>query len=207
MLAKNGRRIGMRLFSRDDKAMSQKFDALLQKHIDFIALQKIFFVGTATAESRINVSPKGMDSLRVRSPSEVIWLNVTGSGNESSAHVQVDSRMTIMFCAFEGDPLILRLYGRARVTHRGESRWTELFQCFPPLPGARQIFELHVDLVQSSCGMAVPNYSYVEDRELLNTWAAKKDESALQEYWAAKNQESIDGIATNILGKSEMPSA
>ena len=100
--------------------MGQRFNELSEKHIQFITEQKIFFAGTATADSRVNVSPKGMDSLRVLSSTNVAWLNVTGSGNETPAHVQLDPRMTVMFCAFDGPPLILRLYGTAKVVHNGD---------------------------------------------------------------------------------------
>jgi len=181
--------------------MAQRFKELSGTHIEFIARQKIFFVGTATAESRVNVSPKGLDSLRVLRTNRVVWLNVTGSGNESSAHVQHDPRMTIMFCAFDGQPLILRLYGRAKVVHKSDLEWQELFSLFPPLPGARQIFDLTIDLVQTSCGMAVPNLSYTGDRELLNEWAENKGEDGLRRYQADKNQLSLDGIPTHIVAK------
>lgn len=178
--------------------MGQRFNELSEKHIQFIHQQKIFFVGTATAESRVNVSPKGMDSLRVLDQSRVVWLNVTGSGNETSAHVQQAPRMTIMFCAFEGQPVIMRLYGTAKVVHRRDPEWNELFPLFTPLPGARQIFDIKVDLVQTSCGMGVPYFSYVGDRELLSDWATKKGSEGLRQYWQEKNQLSIDGITTNI---------
>ncbi len=182
--------------------MAQRYPELSDTHIQFIAKQKIFFVGTATAESRVNVSPKGMDSLRVLGTRRVAWLNVTGSGNETSAHVQQDPRMTLMFCAFEGPPVILRLYGAATVVHQGDAEWRELYSLFPPLPGARQIFDVTLDLVQSSCGMAVPYLSYTGDRELLNEWAAKKGEDGLRQYREEKNQFSLDDIPTNILKKS-----
>lgn len=142
-----------------------------------------------------------MDSLRVLSSTRVVWLNVTGSGNETSAHVQQNPRMTIMFCAFDGPPLILRLYGTAKVIHHDDPEWQMLFPLFKPLPGARQIFDLCVDLVQTSCGMAVPYYSYVGERELLSDWVIKKGDTGLKQYWEAKNQASIDGIPTQILGK------
>nr|WP_232105771.1 pyridoxamine 5'-phosphate oxidase family protein [Gimesia panareensis] len=147
----------------------------------------------------MNVSPKGMDSFRVLGPNRVIWLNVTGSGNETSAHVQQDGRMTVMFCAFTGKPLILRLFGQARVIHPYDAEWDELFANFPPIPGARQVFDLNVDLVQTSCGMGVPFYDYVEEREHLTTWAAKQGPEGLQQYWHDKNQQSLDGIPTHIL--------
>ncbi len=182
--------------------MAQRYPELSDTHIQFIGKQRIFFVGTATAESRVNVSPKGMDSLRVLSPRRVVWLNVTGSGNETSAHVQHHPRMTLMFCAFEGPPVILRLYGTATVVHQGDAEWRELVSLFPPLPGARQIFDVALDLVQTSCGMAVPYLSYTGDRELLNEWAAKKGEDGLRQYREEKNQFSLDDIPTNILKKS-----
>lgn len=182
--------------------MGKRYEELSEKHIGFIAQQKIFFVGTATADSRVNISPKGMNSFRILSNRRVAWLNVTGSGNETSAHVQHSPRMTIMFCAFDGLPLILRLYGTAKVVHRNDPEWEDLLSMFEPLPGARQIFDLSVDLVQTSCGMAVPYYSYLGDRELLNDWAAKKGENELRQYWEEKNQLSLDGISTNIIAKS-----
>lgn len=179
--------------------MAQRYRELSDTHIQFISKQKIFFVGTATADSRINISPKGMDSLRVLGPRRVVWLNVTGSGNETSAHVQHDPRMTVMFCAFDGPPLILRLYGTAKVVHPRDPEWRELCSLFPPLPGARQVFDVTIDLVQTSCGMAVPYLSYTGDRELLNEWAAKKGEEGLRQYREEKNQVSLDGIPTHIV--------
>ena len=183
--------------------MAMMFEALSERHIEFIRAQKIYFTGTATADSRINVSPKGMDSLRVLDPRRVAWLSVTGSGNETSAHVQSDARMTVMFCAFEGAPLILRLYGKARVVHRGDPEWTALFAHFRPLPGARQIFDLAIDHVQNSCGMGVPFMEYKGERGALEAWAEKKGEAGLREYWALKNQSSIDGLPTHIVARND----
>jgi hypothetical protein len=182
--------------------MGQQFAELSAKHIQFIAEQRIFFVGTATANSRVNVSPKGMDSFRVLGNKRVAWLNLTGSSNETSAHVQQSPRMTIMFCAFDGAPLILRLYGTAKVVHMNDPEWAELLSLFTPPPGARQIFDVTLDLVQSSCGMSVPYYTYAGNRELLSDWAAKKGGDGLRRYWEEKNQTSIDGIPTNIVAKN-----
>lgn len=184
--------------------MAKRFGSLSAQHIEFIGRQKMFFVGTATADSRVNISPKGMDSLRVFAPDRVAWLNVTGSGNETAAHVREQPRMTLMFCAFDGDPLILRLYGRATAVHRGDAAWPALFDRFEPLPGARQIFDLAIDLVQTSCGMAVPYYDYVDDRRLLRDWARKKGEGGLRDYWREKNQTSIDGLPTGIVAKNRI---
>lgn len=181
--------------------MGQRYTELSEKHIEFISDQKIFFVGTATTDSRVNISPKGMDSLRVLSNRRVVWLNVTGSGNETSAHVQQMPRITVMFCAFEGAPLILRLYGTATAVHRDDPEWADLFSLFSPLPGARQIFDIEIDLVQASCGMAVPYFSYSGERDLLSDWATKKGEDGVRQYWVEKNQFSIDGIQTHILAK------
>jgi hypothetical protein len=182
--------------------MGQRFEALSEKHIGFIGEQKIFFVGTATADSRVNVSPKGMDSLRVLGANRVAWLNLTGSGNETAAHVQQSPRMTIMFCAFDGAPLILRLYGTARTVHHGDAEWEELFGLFSPLPGARQIFDVAIDLVQTSCGFGVPFFDYLGERETLSDWAVKKGDAGIRQYWADKNQTSLDGTPTHIIEKS-----
>jgi hypothetical protein len=182
--------------------MAQQYSEISDKLKQFIENQKIFFVGTATADSRINISPKGMDSLRVLGKNRVVWLNTTGSANETSAHAQENPRMTIMFAAFEGKPVILRVYGNAKVIHKNDPEWKELIPLFDPISGARQVFDLAVDLVQTSCGMAVPFFDYVEERELLNNWAAKKGEEGLKEYWEQKNQISIDGKPTNIMSKN-----
>ena len=182
--------------------MGQHYTALSAKHLEFIAAQKIFFVGTAAAEGRVNVSPKGMDTLRVLAPDRVLWLNVTGSGNETAAHVLQQPRMTLMFCAFEGDPMILRLYGQARAIHPRDAEWPAMYGLFTSLPGARQIFELQVELVQTSCGMAVPHYDYRGEREQLNRWAERKGDSGLRRYWIDKNSTSLDGLPTGIASGS-----
>lgn len=182
--------------------MGKRYTEISDTLIQFIADQKIFFVGTATADSSVNISPKGMNSLRVVNKNRVVWLNVTGSGNETSAHIQHNPRMTLMFCDFVDAPLILRLYGKARVIHLKDPEWNELYALFDPLPGARQIFDLTVDLVQTSCGMAVPYYQYVGERALLNNWAEKKGSAGLMQYWKDKNQVSLDGIPTEIVARN-----
>lgn len=182
--------------------MAQQYSEISEKHKQFIEQQKLFFVGTATADSRVNVSPKGMDSFRVLNTKKVAWLNVTGSGNETAAHVQENPRMTIMFTSFEGDPMIFRLYGKATVIHKNDAKWDELYALFDKHVAARQIFELDIDFVQTSCGMAVPYYDYVGEREQLTNWAIKQGEKGIEEYWAKKNQTSIDGLATHIIEKN-----
>lgn len=182
--------------------MGQRYTEISDRLKTFIAAQKVYFVATAAAEGRINLSPKGMDSLRVLGNNRVIWLNVTGSGNETAAHVQESSRMTIMFMSFEGAPLILRLYGTAKAVHRNDMEWASLISEFPYIPGARQIFDVSVELVQTSCGMAVPLFDYVSDRDALSTWAEKKGDDGIKEYWREKNQVSLDGKQTQIIEKN-----
>ena len=178
--------------------MGQRYSELSQDLIQFVWNQSIFFVATASAEGRVNLSPKGMDSLRVFGPNTVAWLNVTGSGNETAAHLLENDRMTIMFCAFEGKPMILRLYGQAKAYHARDAEWGELAQRFEMIPGARQIFVLNIDLVQTSCGMGVPYFEYKGERHQLTDWAEKKGAEGISEYWEKKNQLSLDGKPTGI---------
>lgn len=178
--------------------MGKQFENITSAHQEFISKQKIFFVATAMGSGYINLSPKGMDALRVLGPNEVLWLNLTGSGNETAAHLKHDKRMTIMFCAFEGKPLILRLYGEALVYHSEDIFWKKHIDLFPDIPGKRQLIHLKVDMVQNSCGMGVPLMDYKEERQLLDTWAKGKGETGLKEYWQLKNTASLDGLPTDI---------
>ncbi len=179
--------------------MAKQYPEMNERVQGFIQRQKIFFVATAAPGGRVNVSPKGMDTLRVLGKNEVVWLNTTGSANETAAHLLESDRMTIMFCAVEGSPMILRLYGRARSVHPRDAEWTDLARLFPPVPGARQIFVVNVDLVQTSCGAAVPFFDYVGERDELSRWAEKKGEAGLAAYWKDRNRESIDGKPTGIV--------
>jgi hypothetical protein len=178
--------------------VADQFEALEKKHRTFIGQQHMYFVGTAGAEGYVNVSPKGMDSFRILDDSTVAWLNLTGSGNETAAHVLENRRMTIMFCSFGKQPLILRLYGRAEVFHPRDDRWQALAALFPDQPGARNVFVLNLDFVQTSCGYAVPHYTFKGDRPTLTKWAEQKGESGILEYWEEKNRESLDGKHTGI---------
>ncbi len=182
--------------------MAKQYTALTDKLSAFIAGQKIFFVGTAAEKGRVNISPKGMDSFRVMNENRVVWLNVTGSGNETSAHTQIVNRITIMFCSFAGSPMILRLYGKVREITAADKEWGDLYSLFAPTPGARQIFDVDIDLVQTSCGTGVPLFDYSDDRDLLNNWAIKKGGDGIKKYWEESNQLSIDGFQTNILKKN-----
>ncbi len=178
--------------------MSEKFNQLSQKHIDFINNQQLYFVATAADQGLVNLSPKGMDSLRVISPYKVLWLNLTGSGNETAAHLLENKRMTIMFCSFQKQPLILRLYGKANVLHKNDPDWEKQAGLFPQYLGARQIFELDIEMVQTSCGFAVPLYQFQQQRETLLKSAEKKGVQGLKEYWQQKNSQSLDGKPTGI---------
>ncbi|WP_111874465.1 pyridoxamine 5'-phosphate oxidase family protein [Aeromonas bivalvium] len=182
--------------------MGQVFEALSPRHVAFIEAQKIYFVGTAAAEGSVNLSPKGGDSLRILGPNTLAWLNLTGSGNESAAHVLQHPRMTVMFCAFEGAPLILRAYGRARVLHQGDPEWPSLLALFPPSVAARQLFLLEIDKVQASCGMSVPLFDYQGDREDLAHWSTRQGREGIEAYWRKKNQRSLDGLESEILARS-----
>lgn len=179
--------------------MGKQLDAITPELQTFIEKQPIFFVGTAAAEGRVNVSPKGMDSFRVLNKNKIVWLNLTGSGNETAAHLLKHPRMTIMFCAFEGKPLILRLYGNATIYHPRDAMFQEHIELFPETAGARQIIEMQVDLVQTSCGYAVPFMEFKEERTVLKSWAEKQGQERIEQYWEEKNTQSIDGFETDIL--------
>jgi Pyridoxamine 5'-phosphate oxidase len=176
--------------------MAKFFDTLSESLKDFISEQKMFFTATAPEEGRINLSPKGNDALRILDEKTVAYLDLTGSGNESSAHIQQNGRMTFMFCSFVGNPLILRLYGRGEVVKKGSEKWHELYPKFQNYTGARQIIVLHIESVQTSCGYGVPVYDYQEERTRLTVWTKSEP---IEDYWKEKNQTSIDGLPTHIL--------
>ncbi|WP_300055829.1 pyridoxamine 5'-phosphate oxidase family protein [uncultured Roseobacter sp.] len=178
--------------------MAKQFDSLSDLLTRFIEAQHIFFVGTAGPEGRVNVSPKGMDSLRVLGPNRIAWRNLTGSGNETAGHLAQINRMTLMWCGFEAKPMILRTYGTARTLHPRDADFAELNALFPASPGARQIYDVAIDLVQTSCGFAVPFMDYVGERDVLKDWAEGKGAEGVAEYWETRNQQTIDGAPTFI---------
>ena len=178
--------------------MAERFDSLEDKHRAFIEAQHLYFVGTAGVVGYVNVSPKGMDSFRIIDESTVAWLNLTGSGNETAAHVLENGRMTVMFCSFDKQPLIMRLYGQATVVHPRDERWGELVALFPAYTGARQIFVLDLELVQTSCGYAVPYYELKGERQTLKKWADNHGEAGVKDYWAEKNTKSLNNKDTGI---------
>lgn len=174
--------------------MAKQFPAFEAPHVRLIEDSHVYFVATAAEDGRVNVSPKGRDSLRVLGPNRIAWLNLTGSGNETAAHLRRVNRMTLMWCSFEARPVILRAYGAARTIHKGEGGWDDLHALFPADPGARQVFDMAVDLVQTSCGYAVPFMDFAGDRDVLRDWAEGKGEAGVEAYWRAKNVSSIDGF-------------
>jgi hypothetical protein len=178
--------------------MGRQFPRITDRQRAFIAEQKLFFVATAAPKGRVNVSPKGLPTLRVLGPSEVAYLDLTGSGSETRAHLLAsdDRRLTIMFCSFEGSPLILRLYGRGRSLMRGTAEYDRVIQEFDEMPGARQIVHLAVELVQESCGMGVPLFDYREDRRALSGHWARRREAGIKRYWGLTNARSVDGFPT-----------
>jgi hypothetical protein len=183
--------------------MARQFDAIGETHRTFILRQRIFFTASAAADSRVNVSPRSTDSFRLLGPRRVAWLDRTGSGNETAAHIRAGGRLTVMFCAFEGPPMILRLYGRGEVLHRESPGFAALLESEfggeAPL-GTRQIVALDVELVQTSCGYGVPLYEHRGERDQLDRWAAAKGPDGIEAYWREKNLFSLDGLPTGLDG-------
>jgi hypothetical protein len=185
--------------------MAEQFPALNDAHRAFIARQHVFFTASAAATGHVNLSPKGLDSLRVLDERTVCYLDLTGSGNETAAHSRADGRLTMMFCAFAGPPLILRLYGKSRIAPRGGATYAELLNAHfagAEIAGARQIVLLDIELVLTSCGYGVPHYEYKGERPALVNWAEAKGEDGLEIYRREKNARSIDGFETGLLARA-----
>lgn len=178
--------------------MAKLFPRLAAAHQAFIAAQKLFFVATAAPEGRVNLSPKGGDSLRVVDANRILWRNSTGSGNETAGHLPKSPRMTLMWCSFDAQPLILRAYGTARMVQAGDAGFGALDALYPPDPAARQVFDLTIDLVQTSCGFGVPRMAYEAERPDAEAWAAEKGPEGIRAYWGEKNRQTLDGFPTGI---------
>ena len=176
--------------------MAKFSDFITEKQQAFIEEQHLFFVATCPIEETgsINLSPKGLDCFRVLSPNKVAYLDLTGSGNETAAHVTQNGRITFMFCAFQEAPNILRLYGKGRVVLPDSQEWSALIPLFNLLPGARQLIVADISRTQDSCGFAVPFMTYEGERTQLTRWAQKMGEDKLTAYRQEKNTASIDGI-------------
>ncbi|NEQ50794.1 MAG: pyridoxamine 5'-phosphate oxidase family protein [Leptolyngbya sp. SIO3F4] len=180
--------------------MAKVFSELAPSHQEFIQKQQLFFVATAPlmANGHINVSPKGLNTFRILSSNRVAYLDLTGSGNETSAHVLENGRITLMFCSFDRQPLILRLYGTGNVILPSQKKWADLASHFEILPGVRQIIVATIDRVQTSCGYGVPMYEYQDQRPTLTVWAENKGPDGLIEYQLTKGSSSIDGLKTPL---------
>jgi hypothetical protein len=181
--------------------VAKTLDSIDQRLREFIGRQKIFFTASAAPDGRVNVSPKDGASFRILDEQRVAYLDQTGSGNETAAHLKANGRLTVMFCAFEGAPMILRLYGMARVLLRKSEEYTLLLNSAfggEEPPGARQMVVLEVDRVQTSCGYGVPLFEYAGERDTLRRWAMSKGEEGLKEYRRQKNLKSIDGLPTGL---------
>jgi hypothetical protein len=180
--------------------MAKVFDCITEELQNFIAAQQMFFVGSAplSPTGHINLSPKGLECFRVLSPHKVAYLDLTGSGNETSAHLQENGRITFMFCAFQEPPCILRLYGQGYTVLPTSSDWETLYSLFPPIPGTRQIIVADIERVQTSCGFGVPLYEYQGQRQILVNWASKKGEQGIKEYQQQKNTMSIYNLPTPL---------
>ena len=186
-----------------EQPVATQYEKLNDALTQFISAQHLFFCATAGPAGRVNVSPKGMDSLRVLGPTRIIWRNLTGSGNETAGHLAQINRMTLMWCGFEQKPLILRVYGSARTLHPRDEGFDQLNAEFPASVAARQIYDVTIDMVQTSCGYAVPFMDYAGERDVLANWAEDKGRDGISAYWETRNQRTIDDDPTFILAPAE----
>ena len=180
--------------------MGKFHESIADHHKYFIESQHLFFVSTAplNAGGHINLSPKGLNSFRILSPTRVAYMDIVGSGNETSAHILENGRITFMFCAFDGSPKILRLYGKGHTVLPDDREWPELSSHFNLLPSTRQIIVADIFKIQTSCGFGVPYYEYTGERDHSHKWAEKKGIEGLEEYKQEKNLVSLDGLPTAL---------
>lgn len=178
--------------------MAKFYEQLNDTLKGFISEQKIFFTASAPIEGRVNLSPKGMDTFRCVDDKTVAYLDLTGSGNETAAHISENGRLTIMFCSFAENPLILRLYGKGEIVRLNSQKWKNLSGHFQSFIGERQIIVLHIESLQTSCGFGVPVFQLKAERTKLVEWAERKSENGINAYWREKNKTSIDGLPTGI---------
>jgi pyridoxamine 5'-phosphate oxidase-like protein len=184
--------------------MAKRFAQIEETHRAFISRQHLFFTATAGNGTRVNISPRSTNCFRVLGPNTVAYLDRTGSGNETAAHIHADGRLTIMFCSFEQSPLIMRLYGRGLVVRRGLAEYSRVlesgFDGIEPL-GTRQIIKMEIDLVQTSCGYGVPFFEYQGERPAIDRWAEAKGAAGLEAYQREENLVSMDGLPTGLFEK------
>ncbi|MEB3231663.1 MAG: pyridoxamine 5'-phosphate oxidase family protein [Leptolyngbyaceae bacterium] len=179
--------------------MANFYPELTDDFKQFISEQHMFFIASAPIEGRVNLSPKGIDTFRCFDNKTVGYLDLTGSGNETAAHLHENGRITIMFCSFTKKPLILRLYGQGRMIQPRHPDWNLFYQEFEPVSGNRQIMVMEIESLQTSCGYGVPMFEFQQQRDTLIKWAAKKGDSGLNEFQLEHNQQSIDGLQTRLL--------
>lgn len=179
--------------------MGKLHDFIKPAHKEFIDKQHIFFVSTSplSSEGRVNLSPKGLDCFNILSETQVGYMDLISSGNETSAHTLENGRITFMFCSFEGSPQILRLYGKGFTVLPGSSEWEQYAPHFKLYPSTRQLIIATIDLVQTSCGFGVPLFNYTGERDIHFEWASKKGEDGLAEYLQQNNLKSLDNLPTN----------
>ena len=188
--------VAVRRRLRDPVPMGKVLESLDDELRRFLGEQRVFFVATAPSgdSGHVNLSPKGYDSFRILDDRTVAYLDLTGSGVETIAHLRQNGRITLMFCAFEGPPRILRLYGAGEAILPADPAWGDLVGRFPDIPGARSIIRVRVDRISSSCGFAVPFLAFQEERDTLRRWAEKKGPAELPRYHQERNALSIDGL-------------
>jgi hypothetical protein len=176
--------------------MGKLYNAITPELSEWISQQQVFFVATAplSPTGHINCSPKGGDSFRVIDSLTVVYQELTGSGAETIAHLRENGRLVIMFCAFEGPPQIVRLYGMGEVITQNDREFQELANHFPSHPGTRSLIRLKVSRISDSCGYGVPLMDFREPRETLRTWSINKGPEKLKAYQQEKNSRSIDGL-------------
>jgi hypothetical protein len=177
--------------------MAKTYPALTPELKSWIAQQPLFFLASAPlqADGHVNLSPRGLDSLRITGDRELVILDLTGSGNETAAHLHENGRLTLMLCAFQGAPKILRLYGQGCVIQPNDNKWQGYRHLFAAdMPGVRQLFHLQIDRIQTSCGFGVPLLDFVAQRDMLLDWARKKGADGIETYQREKNARSIDGL-------------
>jgi hypothetical protein len=181
--------------------MGKTYESITPDLRDFLLAQRLFFVATAPLgrEARINLSPKGLDTFRILDDRRVAYLDLTGSGNETSAHLEENGRITLMFCAFEGAPRIVRLYGTGRTVLPGSPVWAELSPHFDTsIPGIRQIIAVDITSASTSCGFGIPRYQFTAERDELIRSNQKRGPEGLANYQREKNARSIDGLMTTL---------
>lgn len=185
--------------------MGKFSESISSDYKEFIEKQHIFFVATAplSRDGHVNVSPKGMDSFKVLSPNKVCYMDVVSSGNETSAHILENERITFMFCSFEGSPIIMRLYGKGYAVLPSDAEWENMTKYFSIPVSIRQIIVADIDKVQTSCGYVVPLYTYDGERDDYQQWSGKLGSEGINKYKLKHNLISLDGLPTALANETD----